>query len=116
MVQVKLSRETRNANLIKYLNALLSDASGRVYFKDAGSAAGFVPLSVPVVADWALNNANLLEPSSLGRPHFSKYLSKASRGVGRTRLLSSALRTWHLCWTSSPARVRSCRWSAFATT
>ena len=76
LLQVKASRETRNRKLVEFLNTVLSGSSGAVYFKTAGDASAFEPITVAAVAAWAVENANLAEPTSLGRPHFSKYVDK----------------------------------------
>lgn len=77
---VKSSRENRNNGLVAYLNELLASPDGAVYFTSPDAAQSFQPITVAAVASWAKENANLLEPSSLGRPHFSKFLAK-QRGI-----------------------------------
>lgn len=75
--KVKSSRENRNNMMVKWLNERLSDPDkGAIYFTDPASQSSFSPLTVNAVAAWARTNANLLEPSSLGRPHFRAYLIK----------------------------------------
>jgi predicted metal-dependent phosphoesterase TrpH len=70
---VKDSRKNRNDNLIARVNTLLGSDEGNVYF-ESGSNAAFSPLDIPTVSAWARENADLFDASSLGRPHFSKYL------------------------------------------
>jgi len=79
--KVKSSRETRNNLLVKWLNDVLGQSSPLAtnYFKDAASAANWTPVKVVDVAAWAKEFAALMEPTSLGRPHFSKYLG--TKGV-----------------------------------
>lgn len=73
--QVKASRENRNLGLVQHLNSVLSDkAKGRVYFTSAEKASSFKGMTVRDVALWSQEHAGLLEPTSLGRPHFLKYL------------------------------------------
>ena len=62
--------------MVSYLNEVLSSPDGRIYFLDDSKASSFKPVEVANVATWAREFANLLEPSSLGRPHFAKYLDK----------------------------------------
>lgn len=74
---VKSSRETRNNKMVEFLNTVLGDkVKGAVYFSTPADASRFVALSVSEVAAWAKVNANLAEPSSLGRPHFSKFVKE----------------------------------------
>ena len=84
--KVKSSRETRNKKLVQWLNSVLGGhESGALqgtsshYFKTPEQANAFVPFDVEAVATFAKNYANLMEPTSLGRPHFSKFLG--TRGV-----------------------------------
>ncbi|EGD79625.1 hypothetical protein PTSG_10473 [Salpingoeca rosetta] len=72
--KVKTSRETRNNNMVSFLNTLLASDAGKPYFISADRHAAFKPLVVNEVAEWAKENANLMEPTSLGRPHFRAYL------------------------------------------
>eukprot|EP00053_Salpingoeca_punica_P018168 m.177123 g.177123 ORF g.177123 m.177123 type:complete len:424 (-) comp17374_c1_seq1:355-1626(-) len=70
--EVKSSRETRNKQLVAFLNTMLSGPQGSIYMKPG--AQKFTPFTVDQVSVWAQQNAGLVEPSSLGRPHFSKFL------------------------------------------
>ena len=67
--KVKSSRETRNNELVKWLNEVLDQESplATSYFKDALSAAAWTPINVADVAAWAKEFAALMEPTSLGR-------------------------------------------------
>eukprot|EP00050_Salpingoeca_kvevrii_P021872 m.116934 g.116934 ORF g.116934 m.116934 type:complete len:418 (-) comp9513_c0_seq1:376-1629(-) len=71
---VKSSRENRNTLLIAYLNGLLGSAQGAGYFESIEHQRAFRPLDLQTLSQWAQINANLMEPTSLGRPHFRKYL------------------------------------------
>lgn len=73
---IKKSRDTRNELLVAHLNNALSVSSANsfIYFLDHSKQNIFQPLKVNEIAKWAMINANLLEPSSLGRPHFRAYL------------------------------------------
>lgn len=74
--EVKASRENRNEMMVRFLNEVLTSAAGGVYFVDRTQQAALTadPLRVQEVAKWAGKNANLMEPTSLGRPHFRAYL------------------------------------------
>lgn len=76
VLQVKASRETRNLRLVAHLNAVLSDSvGGEVYFVSPDDAKTFTTFTVAEVGSWAAAHAGLLEPTSLGRPHFLKFLT-----------------------------------------
>ena len=78
--KVKSSRETRNEKMVDWLNKELTSERAHYYFEDGKNGArAWKPLVVSEVAAWARDNANLAEPTSLGRPHFSKYLT--TRGI-----------------------------------
>jgi len=74
--QVKSSREDRNSNLVKWVNSALQ--SWKVYFKSTEAAASYKAISVSAVTAWAQEHAALTDTTSLGRPHFSKYLIKVA--------------------------------------
>eukprot|EP01147_Barroeca_monosierra_P007283 gene7283-7668_t len=74
VAKVKVSRENRNNKMVAFLNDVLSSEQGKSYFMSADLYASFKPIVVTEVASWAAINANLMEPSSLGRPHFRAYL------------------------------------------
>eukprot|EP00730_Choanoeca_flexa_P001379 TRINITY_DN10609_c0_g1_i4.p1 TRINITY_DN10609_c0_g1~~TRINITY_DN10609_c0_g1_i4.p1 ORF type:complete len:410 (+),score=65.74 TRINITY_DN10609_c0_g1_i4:165-1394(+) len=74
VAEVKDSRENRNQMMVAFLNKLLASPEGISYFTDPVKHAQFQPLNVATVAEWAKINANLMEPTSLGRPHFRAYL------------------------------------------
>lgn len=80
--KVKSSRETRNNLLVNWLNEVLGKSSplAKYYFKDAAAKSAYTPVEVEAVARWAKDFASLMEPTSLGRPHFSKYLG-SEKGV-----------------------------------
>lgn len=69
-LQVKDSRENRNQQMVAFLNEQLRSPQGRLYFTSEAAYTSFKPLVVSEVAKWAQENANLMEPTSLGRPHF----------------------------------------------
>jgi hypothetical protein len=76
---VKSSRETRNSNLLRWLNAVLTGPHGTRYFPAGAGARGVAavaaaPLQVSAIAAWAREHAGLAEPTALGRPHFRAYL------------------------------------------
>lgn len=74
--KVKESRENRNTAMVKWINSVLQDpTTAPTYFTDADKAATFEPLTVDGVATWATEHASLTEVTSLGRPHFRKYLT-----------------------------------------
>jgi len=74
VAKVKDSRENRNQQMVSYLNELLASPTGRSYFISDEKHRQFRPLVVSEVAKWAKENANLMEPTSLGRPHFRAYM------------------------------------------
>eukprot|EP00045_Choanoeca_perplexa_P007467 m.68100 g.68100 ORF g.68100 m.68100 type:complete len:410 (+) comp14096_c0_seq2:162-1391(+) len=76
VAKVKDSRENRNKMMVAFLNELLGSSTGSAYFVSAEKHANYIPLAVDVVAKWAQKHANLMEPTSLGRPHFRGYLIK----------------------------------------
>ena len=55
--------------------------SRRFYFQDAGRQAAFRPIKVDVVAEWSKTHANLMEPTSLGRPHFRSVRNGPNSGA-----------------------------------
>ena len=71
---VKDSRKNRNTNLLAYLNEMLSSDQGTIFYNSPDLQEEFVPLELEVISEWARINADLFDKSSLGRPHFSKYL------------------------------------------
>lgn len=75
--EVKKSRETRNQNLVAWINKQLQDpVASPLYFVSEQARKDFEPLQVDQVGKWAQANADLTEVTSLGRPHFRKYLTK----------------------------------------
>ena len=69
--------------MVKWLNEALGSSSNKgFYFKDPAADADFVELNVQTVSDWARMHASLTDSTSLGRPHFGKYLQEVS-GVNK---------------------------------
>lgn len=98
-IQVKSSRENRNNMLVEHLNSVLTDGKIRSrYFVSQQRAEAFHPFTVADVSSWAQKNAGLLEPTSLGRPHFLKYLVQVSCQLGmRSYSDSESLRLLSYC-------------------
>ena len=65
--------------MVAWLNKILgSSANKGIFFKEPAFADSFVPLNVATVSAWASEHASLTDASSLGRPHFGKYLDKVT--------------------------------------
>eukprot|EP00808_Paulinella_micropora_P020456 g32614.t1 len=77
--RVKHSRITRNENLVRWLNEVLGDgqlcARYVVGANTTESKAHTAHVNVEEVAAWSYKHADLSDASSLGRPHFNKYLT-----------------------------------------